>query len=204
MPCKKKCFFADFALQSMVETTAPRGLETSGQRINHRGSYKTIPHTGDKASLNRCGQQHRFHSKVPQEYPRTGTAKTQKLLEICQNKRYNLQPEVSNPSGSVVSTMFCKAKSAKKNYFFCLAILDHFQTKMFKWYLKKENTWTHGLTDKHTHGQIDLQKASAPKTKPKTCFFSSQMLNELIYLIFRVLCTTSIDYSTFGIDGWPD
>jgi hypothetical protein len=54
----------------------------------------------------------------------------QKLLEICQNKRYALRPEVSNTSGSVVSTMFCKAKSAK-NYF-CAAILDHFQTKMFK------------------------------------------------------------------------
>ena len=34
--------------------------------------------------------------------------------------------------GSVVSTMFCKAKSAKKQTFFCAAILDHFQTKMFK------------------------------------------------------------------------
>ena len=30
--------------------------------------------------------------------------------------------------GSVVSTMFCKAKSAKKKY---AAILDHIQTKMF-------------------------------------------------------------------------
>ena len=36
-----------------------------------------------------------------------------------------------NPLGSVVSTMFCKEKSAKKT-FFCAAILDHFQTKMFK------------------------------------------------------------------------
>ena len=34
--------------------------------------------------------------------------------------------------GSVVSTMFCKAKSAQKKTFFCAAILDHFQTKMFK------------------------------------------------------------------------
>ena len=37
--------------------------------------------------------------------------KTQKRIEICQNKRYTLRPEVSNPSGSVVSTMFCKAKN---------------------------------------------------------------------------------------------
>ena len=30
----KKClFFADFALQNMVETTLPDGLETSGQRV---------------------------------------------------------------------------------------------------------------------------------------------------------------------------
>ena len=30
-------------------------------------------------------------------------AKTQNCLEICQNQRYALRPEVSNPSGSVVS-----------------------------------------------------------------------------------------------------
>jgi hypothetical protein len=28
-------FFADFALQSMVETTLPDGLDTSGQRAYH-------------------------------------------------------------------------------------------------------------------------------------------------------------------------
>ena len=43
--------------------------------------------------------------------------KTQKRLDICQNQRYTLQPVVSNPSESVVSTMFCKAKSAKKTFF---------------------------------------------------------------------------------------
>ena len=32
LPRKKKLFFADFALQNMVETTLPDGLETSGQR----------------------------------------------------------------------------------------------------------------------------------------------------------------------------
>ena len=41
-------------------------------------------------------------------------AKTQKYLETCQNLRYALRPEVSNPSGSMVSTLFCKAKWAKK------------------------------------------------------------------------------------------
>ena len=30
---KKVCFFADFALQNMVETTLPDGLETSGRRV---------------------------------------------------------------------------------------------------------------------------------------------------------------------------
>ena len=33
LPRKKKFFFADFALQNMVETTLPDGLETSGQRV---------------------------------------------------------------------------------------------------------------------------------------------------------------------------
>ena len=32
-PRKKKIFFADFALQNMVETTLPDGLETSGRRV---------------------------------------------------------------------------------------------------------------------------------------------------------------------------
>ena len=31
LPRKKKFFFADFALQNMVETTLPDGLETSGR-----------------------------------------------------------------------------------------------------------------------------------------------------------------------------
>ena len=30
---EKSLFFADFALQNMVETTLPDGLETSGQRV---------------------------------------------------------------------------------------------------------------------------------------------------------------------------
>ena len=32
---KKLVFFADFALQNMVETTLPDGLETSGRREYH-------------------------------------------------------------------------------------------------------------------------------------------------------------------------
>ena len=40
--------------------------------------------------------------------------KSQKRLEICQYQRYVLRTEISNPSGSRVSTLFCKAKSAKK------------------------------------------------------------------------------------------
>ena len=42
-------------------------------------------------------------------------AKTQKCLEICQNQRYALRPEVSNPSGSVVSGW---TKNTKKPDFF--------------------------------------------------------------------------------------
>ena len=30
---KKVCFLADFALQNMVKTTLPNGLETSGRRV---------------------------------------------------------------------------------------------------------------------------------------------------------------------------
>ena len=72
-----------------------------------------IPYTGDKASLNRCGQQHRCHRRVDQEYPKNRfffktekiiqNSKTQKRLEICRNQRYALRPEVSYPSGSMVS-----------------------------------------------------------------------------------------------------
>ena len=68
-------------------------------------------------------------------------AKTQKRREICQNQRYALRPEVSNPSGSVVSTMFCKAKSSKKNFFLRgdfrplpnknVQMLDHFFPLLF-------------------------------------------------------------------------
>ena len=56
-------------------------------------------------------------------------AKTQKHLEICQNQRYALRPEVSNPSGSVVFTMFCKAKSATKKTFFARRFLTIFKQK---------------------------------------------------------------------------
>ena len=56
--------------------------------------------------------------------------KTLKRLEVCQNQLNTLQPEVSNPSGSIVCTIFCKAKSAK-NKLFCATILDHIPTKMF-------------------------------------------------------------------------
>ena len=51
-------------------------------------------------------------------------AKTQKHLEICQNQRFTLRPEVSHPSGSVVFNMFCTAKSAKNK----LCFARQFQT----------------------------------------------------------------------------
>ena len=37
-----------------------------------------------------------------------------RIPKICHNQQYALRREVSNPSGSGVCTMFCKAKSAKK------------------------------------------------------------------------------------------
>ena len=50
---------------------------------------KKIPHTGDKASLDRCGQQHQCHRRVDQEYPKTRfflkqkkSPKTQKLRNV--------------------------------------------------------------------------------------------------------------------------
>ena len=67
-------------------------------------------------------------------------AKTQKCLEICKNQRYALRPEVSNPSGSVVSTMFCKAKSAKNNNFF---FARRFQTTFKQKNFKSETTSFH-------------------------------------------------------------
>ena len=42
----------------------------------------------------------------------------QKHLEICQNQGYTLRPEVSNPLGSMVSTMFCWTKNTPKPDFF--------------------------------------------------------------------------------------
>ena len=63
--------------------------------------------------------------KIKNRRKKIQKGKTQKRLE-----QYTLQPDVPNPSGSVVSTMFCKEKSAKKNFFYA-AILDNFPTKMF-------------------------------------------------------------------------
>ena len=62
--------------------------------------------------------------------------------QCFENQRYALQPEVSNPSGSMVSTMFCKAKSAKKNTFFARRVQTTFKqnkTQVFSadlWSLK--------------------------------------------------------------------
>ena len=43
------------------------------------------------------------NGKNHQKRKTNNNAKTQKRLEICQNQRYGHRPEVSNPSGSVVS-----------------------------------------------------------------------------------------------------
>ena len=67
----------------------------------------------------------RILAPMDQEYPKTQfflkngkiiqNTKTQKRLEICQNQRYALRPEVSNPSGSVVSG---QTKNTPKRDFF--------------------------------------------------------------------------------------
>ena len=53
-------------------------------------SHQKIPHTADKASLDRCGQQHQYHGRVDQEYP-----KSQFFFE----KRKN-HPKPKNPKTS--------------------------------------------------------------------------------------------------------
>ena len=72
---------------------------------------------------------------------RKKSSKTQKHLEICQNLQYTLRPDVSNPSGSVVSTMFCKQNQQQKNFFLrgnfrplpskTVQIWDHFFPLLF-------------------------------------------------------------------------
>ena len=128
---------------------------------------------------------------VDQEYPKTRfflkngkitkNAKTQKRLEICQNQRYALRPEVSNPSGSLVSTMFCKAKSAKNKLFLRgdfrplpnknVRMLDHFfplifpkdseSLKIFDILLReveaKRPLNGTSKVNRQTHGQTDRQ-----------------------------------------------
>ena len=112
-------------------------------------------------------------------------AKTQKRLEICQNQRYALRPQVSNSSGSVVSTLFWKAKFQTTSKQKCSNLrpllsltfpqgfrisknighptLESGGIKTFKRYLKSEHTdgETNRQTDKQKDGYFDLQKASA-------------------------------------------
>ena len=83
--------------------------------------------------------------------------KSSKTQEICQNQQYALQPEVSNPSGSVVSTSFCKEKSAKK-LFFCSAILDHFQTKMFKYETTSSHYFSPRISNLKKYWTSDFEK----------------------------------------------
>ena len=50
---KKKFFFADFALQNMVETTLPDGLEASGQRayrFHFRKKYLNVCRTSQNCT----------------------------------------------------------------------------------------------------------------------------------------------------------
>ena len=114
--------------------------KTHPKRKNSKTS-RNMPKLGIRPSTRGLSSIGKRGFRVEQEYPKTiffekqkklsKTQKVKKRLEVCQNQRYALRPEVSNPSGSMVSTMFCKARSAKKT-FFCAAIFDNLQTKMIK------------------------------------------------------------------------
>ena len=57
----------------------------------------------------------RIHKNQKELKNRRKKSKTEKLKNV---QRYTFQPEISDPSGSVVSTMFCKAKSKEEKNFF--------------------------------------------------------------------------------------
>ena len=61
-------------------------------------SQKKIPHTGDIESLDRCGQQHRCHSRVDQE--QTKTKKNLKTEKIVQNVKTQKRVEIGQNLGS--------------------------------------------------------------------------------------------------------
>ena len=56
----------------------------------------------------------------------------------------------------MVFTMFCKAKSSKKISLFCAAILDHFQTKMFKCDITLFHTFPRGFRISKYIGHLTL------------------------------------------------
>ena len=88
-------------------------------------SVKKILHRGDIESLDRCGEQHRYHSSVDQEYTETKknlktekiiqNGKTQKPVEICQNYRYSLRPGVHREAW--FPPCFVRQNQQKINFF---------------------------------------------------------------------------------------
>ena len=61
---------------------------------------KKILQTGDKASIDRCGQQHRYHSRVDHEYPEIHFfRKTEKIIKRCKNlKKVQKYAKISHTS----------------------------------------------------------------------------------------------------------
>ena len=109
-----------------------------------------IPHTGDKASLDLCRQQHRCHRRVDQgnirrkklffarQFQTTSKQKcsnVRPLLSITFPQGFCISKNIGHPTSGTGSKKtvkrYLKSEKKKKKNFFCAAILDNFQTKMF-------------------------------------------------------------------------
>ena len=97
-------------------------------------SLLKIPHTGEKASLDRCGQQHRCHRRVNQECPKTRIIYNHLISQY--NRLMSLYNRLISQYNRLMSlynrlTETGPKNQQKKNN--CAAIFDNFQTKMFKY-----------------------------------------------------------------------
>ena len=103
--------------------------------------FLEIRNPWDKESLDRCGQQHRYHSRVDQEYQkpnffekRKKSSKTQKLKKV---QRYANISDTPFDQRFLIhreawfGPCFVRQNQEKKLIFFCAAILDHFFSLLF-------------------------------------------------------------------------
>ena len=128
-------------------------------------SYEKIPHAGDKASLDRCGQQHQYHGRVDQEYPKTHFFLNEKNHLKQKNSKTNRDmPKLEiYPSTRGLSSIRKRnfqhvlyGKISKKITFFCTAILDNFQTKKFKSETPSFHYFSPSISDFGKWGQKDV------------------------------------------------